>query len=386
MKAVVSTLANSFAVFLGMAVAVGPGASTPAAAHEMSESYLDLRIDGSALHVRLDVALRDLHHALDLDRDRDGAIVWGELRARHSEIAGLVREGVRVLAGERECVHGPHDHLVAERGGAGHAVVRFVADCGQARPDAVAFRLLAAADPSHRALVRLDSGTGVTSALLGAGRTRLALGDGAQPWTRVAADYLREGTRHVLAGADHLVFVATLLLPVVLLGVGGREPRDDGLRPVVLEVLAVVTAFTVAHGITLGAATLWSLSLPARPVESAIAATIVLAAFANLLPTPPRRRWTLAFVLGLVHGLGFAGALAELGLPASDLVLALAAFNLGIEAGQLAVVAALVPVLLALRARAANPALLVRIGSAAVAVVGSAWLVERSVDVGAWLT
>ena len=151
-------------------------------------------------------------------------------------------------------------------------------------------------------------------------------------------------------------------------------------------MLAVVTAFTLAHGLTLGAATVWSLSLPARTVESAIAATIVAAALANLMPSPPRPRWAFAFALGLVHGLGFAGALAELGLPEQHLALALAAFNVGIEAGQLAVIAALVPVLLALRAMAPDPALVMRTGSALVACTGCAWLLERGFQLGPWLT
>ena len=116
----------------------------------------------------------------------------------------------------------------------------------------------------------------------------------------------------------------------------------------------VVTAFTVAHSITLSLAALGVISLPSRLVESAIAASVVLAALNNVCPVVYGGRWIIAFCFGLIHGFGFASVLTDLGLPQDSLLLALVAFNLGVELGQLAIVAVFLPIAYALRGRRAS--------------------------------
>ena len=142
----------------------------------------------------------------------------------------------------------------------------------------------------------------------------------------VLATYLRLGIEHILTGPDHLLFVLCLLLLVPSLG----------------KLLATVTAFTLAHSLTLGAATLGFIDVPAPPIEAMIALSIVFLA-AELLRGDAGRSaitrsypWLLAFSFGLLHGLGFAGALAEIGLPHGEIPAALFAFNIGVELGQLA--------------------------------------------------
>jgi hypothetical protein len=141
-----------------------------------------------------------------------------------------------------------------------------------------------------------------------------------------ALDYARLGVEHMLTGADHLAFVLGLVMLV-------PRPR---------QLLGVVTAFTAGHSVTLSLAALRVVRFPPAPIEALIAATILLLAIELARGTTAerswlrRRPWTASFACGLLHGLGFAGALAELGLPASDIPLALGAFNLGIEVGQLA--------------------------------------------------
>ena len=142
----------------------------------------------------------------------------------------------------------------------------------------------------------------------------------------------------------------------------------------------VVTAFTLAHSVTLTLATLGLVSLPSRLVESAIACSVVLAALNNVWPIVRQRLWLLAFGFGLLHGLGFAGALLDLGLPAHAMVVPLLAFNLGVELGQLAIVALLLPLIFALRETSLYPRLMLRAGSSAIAVLGGLWLVERAFD------
>ena len=142
----------------------------------------------------------------------------------------------------------------------------------------------------------------------------------------------------------------------------------------------MVTAFTVAHSITLSLATLGWISLPSRWVESAIAASVVLAALNNVWPVFHGRRWIVAFGFGLIHGFGFASVLADLGLPQGALALALLGFNVGVELGQLAIVAAFLPLAYLLRRSAFYQRAVMRAGSLLIAALAAAWLVERVFD------
>src|SRR5262249_8285044 len=150
-------------------------------------------------------------------------------------------------------------------------------------------------------------------------------------------EFVREGVRHIWSGLDHLLFLLALLLPAPLARAWGRwEPRA-GLAAAAREGLKVVTAFTVAHSLTLGLAFFGLVSFRAQWVEVAIALSVFAAAWNNLRPFLPGRAWAMALAFGLVHGLGFAGALRNLALPIRARGLALAAFNVGVELGQLAI-------------------------------------------------
>jgi hypothetical protein len=141
-----------------------------------------------------------------------------------------------------------------------------------------------------------------------------------------------------------------------------------------------ISAFTVAHSITLALAALSVVSLPSRLVESAIAASVVLAALNNLSPVVQRGRWLVAFAFGLIHGFGFASVLADLGLPQEGLLLALVGFNLGVEAGQLCVVAAFLPLAYAMRHTWMYRRMIVVGGSAVIVLIAALWMVERVFD------
>jgi hypothetical protein len=178
---------------------------------------------------------------------------------------------------------------------------------------------------------------------------------------REGGGFFRLGVEHILTGYDHLLFLGALLLR------GGR----------LLALLKIVTAFTVAHSVTLALAVLGVVAIPARLVECVIAASIVYVALENiLLRDAPSQRWLVSFLFGLVHGFGFASALSPLALPARRLALALLGFNLGVETGQMLVVLLLLPVLVWMRgARWETRA--VQAASGAVAVMGFLWFVER---------
>ena len=144
--------------------------------------------------------------------------------------------------------------------------------------------------------------------------------------------------RHILSGYDHVLFLLCLLLPAVMRRTPAGWQPVERLAQAVWPVVGIVTAFTVAHSITLALAALKLVSLPSAFIEPAIAVTIVLAALDNVRPMFPVRRVVVTFFFGLIHGFGFAGVLAELDLPRADFAWALLQFNLGLEAGQLVIV------------------------------------------------
>jgi hypothetical protein len=161
--------------------------------------------------------------------------------------------------------------------------------------------------------------------------------------------FVDEGIWHILKGYDHILFLLTLLLPAVVLYRDGQWQPRESLRQALLDILKVVTAFTVAHSVTLTLAVNGLVNLPSRWVESGIALTVLLGALNNLFPIVRERRWAVAFAFGLIHGLGFASVLADLGLHGWNLALALIGFNAGVEVGQLAIVLVFIPVAYTLR-------------------------------------
>jgi hypothetical protein len=150
-----------------------------------------------------------------------------------------------------------------------------------------------------------------------------------------------------------------------------------GFREALWDVFRIVTSFTVAHSITLSLAALGIVALPSRLVESAIAASVVVAALNNLRPVVEGRRWMVAFGFGLIHGFGFASVLTELGLPRDALVLALVGFNVGVEIGQLAIVALFLPLAYSLRRSRFYRRAVMTGGSIVIAAVAATWLAER---------
>jgi len=180
-----------------------------------------------------------------------------------------------------------------------------------------------------------------------------------------ALEFIKLGIEHIWTGYDHLLFLFGLLIVCRRFG----------------AMVAIVSCFTVAHSITLALATWDIVTLPSRPVEAAIAASIVYVGVENLIRrgAEPHGRWALTFVFGLVHGFGFAGALRELGGGGggTGIAMPLFTFNLGVEIGQVAVTAAVLPIVWRLRRNATFTRLGIPALSAMVTVAGLYWLIER---------
>ncbi len=370
------------AILLTILLTVGIISAAPAIAHKPSDSYLTLTITGSEIQGRWDIALRDLDYAIGLDGNDDGAITWGELRRRHDAVAALAFSHLRIASGDKVCPLVPGRRLVDEHSDGAYAVLRFSAGCGGViQVLDVTYSLFFDLDPQHRGLIKVEHAGGTATSVLAPNDNRLRLDlREASAWTGFF-DYVRDGVWHIWIGFDHILFLIALLLPAVVRYRDRRWQPVGSIADAVREVFKIVTAFTIAHSITLSLAALGVIELPSRLVESVIAASIVVAALNNVFPVVRKRIWVLAFTFGLVHGIGFANVLADLGLPRETLVASLIAFNLGVEFGQLAIVSVFLPLAFVIRGWRRYPSVVVQFGSLALAAVGSAWLVERAMGV-----
>ena len=389
-----------------------------AMAHKPSDAYWRLApIDtptGAALDERIDIALRDLDRELGLDADEDRRLTWGEVRRRWSAIEQLAERDLRIAPVDARCQPGPWQAAALDEHSDGrYAVLQRRWQCAAA-PGAwqLDYALFAASDPTHRGVVRwraVEDNVEIDRVLvLGGERVSVRVsasglplpgtpdpagGEAAagSPGPQGFGGFLVEGVHHILIGADHVLFLLALLLPAVLrpsardgrgsapvAAVVAAEPH--GVRAVLLDILKVVTAFTVAHSVTLSLAALDIVDPPSRWVESIIAASVVLAALDNLRARPIAGRWTIAFAFGLVHGFGFAGVLKDLGLGGGSVLAPLLGFNLGVELGQLLIVALFVPMAWWLRETRLYRVGLVRGGSVAIALLAAVWLAERALD------
>ena len=213
-----------------------------------------------------------------------------------------------------------------------YAVLLFTMTCPTAIETLQAdYRLLFDLDAQHKGLLRLTHGQETTAAIFSQESPTHQFTLGEISMWRQARQYMHEGVWHIWLGYDHVLVPARVTVARRLAeSEGPVEPAPDFLSAF-WEVLAIVTAFTIAHSITLGLATLGLIALPSRLVESAIAASVVFAGISNLYPALAQRRQLVAFLFGLIHGFGFASVLSDLGLPKGSLALSLVSFNVGVE-------------------------------------------------------
>ncbi len=356
-----------------------------ALAHQQSDTYIALRVEEHRITGSWEIAVRDIDRAVGLDTDGDGAVTVKELREAQESVARYVLSRLEVKLNGTPVKLSSKDHLIDNRLDGAHLVLRLESD-PTPKPQflVIDYRLFFDLDPNHRGLLRLEFAGETEAAVFDAETTSRTFE--LQPenrWAEVSA-FVREGVWHIWKGYDHILFLLALLLPSVLERREERWEAAPRFRSVFTNVFKIVTAFTLAHSITLGLATYELVRLPSRLTESVIAASVVLAALHNFRPILNDRSWMAAFGFGLIHGFGFANVLGELGLQHGDLLLTLLGFNGGVELGQLAIVAVFLPLAFGLRGTWIYREGILRVGSAAIMAAATVWLVERAFDLKFW--
>jgi hypothetical protein len=371
-------------------------------AHKESDAYLTLRTDPAhpnILHGQFDIALRDLAFVIDIDSNHDSEVTWGEVKAHRDAIERYALDGLTVKGDGLTCITHPTDQKIDAHNDGAYDVIYFDADCDKEIPNrlTVVYRLFQDVDPYHRGIVTIHAGDRVAGAVLGP-KTPTAMLDLREPdrWSQFKS-FMVDGIWHIWTGPDHLLFILSLLLPAVLyrrsqlsaqrMPLPAASAADTGWVPVpklsraMIELIKVVSGFTVSHSVTLTLSVLGYVNLPSRLVESGIALSIIVAALNNLYPIVTRRAWVVAFAFGFIHGLGFASALAGLSLPPAAMAASLGGFSLGVEIGQEAIVLPFLPLAFLLRKTRFYQVGVLRWGSLLIIAIATLWLIQRAFDV-----
>lgn len=346
-----------------------------AAAHSLDSSTISLRLDDDRPNATISIALETLDQALGsnyTDRQDDLIAYENEVIAylsSHLTVTGYDGSewGQEFTGAERESVEGIQSFS---------ADVTFDPGEGDADHFTITYDGIISEDSTHEAVVVLTDSAGEisTAGILTEGDESLTIYDGGT--TPPLGDMVSLGFDHVLEGADHLLFLLTLLLPAPLIATAGAWQRGPSARTTAHTVLRVVTAFTIGHSITLIAAALGIVDLPGQPIEVLIAASVGIAAVHAIRPLATGGETKIAFTFGLIHGIAFAGILADLGIDGSTSIPSLLAFNVGVELAQLEAVALIFPSLYLLsRTRAYTST---RISAAVFALIAAtAWALDR---------
>ncbi|MFN0084481.1 MAG: HupE/UreJ family protein [Blastocatellia bacterium] len=337
-------------------------------AHDPGLSAVNLRVEGGALRAQVSFARPDIDSILLVDANRDGRVSAGELDAVRPRLDALGREAIEILIDGR-AVLPTSIATTADDSGAIHFQLRFENAAG-ARLE-LRSPLLGRLPLGHKQFLTLrgEGDETMGARLLDARADRYQLDLASFLVTKERPQtfrgFLKLGVEHILLGFDHLAFLLALLM-------AGSKLR---------EAAAIITSFTVAHSITLGLATFDLARLPPAIVEPLIAVSIIYVGIENLLGRGTAHRWLLTFGFGLIHGFGFATVLRELGIGDSgaSAIMPLLSFNLGVEIGQLAIAALLLPVIWKLKEK---PSLFPKYAPACsllITLAGIYWLLERTV-------
>jgi hydrogenase/urease accessory protein HupE len=330
-------------------------------AHAIGLSRGEYRVTATGVSVELVFARPELAETLpEIDADFDGAISVSELAQQRAALQDALSAGVRIRADADVCSGSLLDAALTGNDG-----VQIRLDYRCAAPSqnyALSLSLLEALSPGHRHLANWPRNGVASTHVLHLAQPTLSIAAAAPAQVATTGwPMLRFGMHHILTGYDHLVFLLGLLI----------------VAPTLRDLLVVVTAFTLGHSVTLGLATLGVWAPSPSLVEPLIALSIVYVGVENFVAARARRRWPLTLGFGLIHGFGFAGVLTEVELPPAEIPMALLSFNGGVELGQLLVLAFALPVVRLLRRFEWFAQHGVRSLSAAIALAGLGWFIER---------
>lgn len=347
--------------------------------HSLSDSYLELHFDDSVVTGHWQIAVRDLELAIGVDSNSDGQVSWGELQRKERVMHAYAQSNLQIAREGTACAYTFGATMLSDLNAGMFVYLPLTGQCATSGAVTLQYDLLFDIDSSHRGIATVYEGERLHSLLFTPAQRNVTLAAQSASLLSHMKNFIVEGVWHIWIGLDHILFLVALLFPIVL---GGKETRTQNLNyPGMLRaIFKVVTAFTVAHSITLILASLNIVSLPSRLVESLIALSVAISGLNIIVPLFRGRHWQIAFGFGLIHGFGFAGVLSDLSLPTAQYISGLLSFNLGVEIGQLVIVAVVVPLLLLLSGPRSMRLATRACAGVCITAFGALWVAERYWD------
>ncbi len=347
--------------------------------HSLNDSYLELSIEGGTLQGLLKVAVIDLEIAVGVDVNVDSQITWGEILQARSRINEYARDRLKISRGAQLCEFNLGEYRIEQLGGGAFLQFPLSGLCSaESGIVDLNYSLLFDVDSSHRGIIAISAEDQAATFVLAPDRRTAQLQPRGGQWLATLANFTREGIWHIWIGIDHILFLLAMLLGVVLHQRRALGHEALPWQKIGIEIVQLVTAFTMAHSLTLIVATLHWVRLSPWLVEAAIALSVVLGGLNILYPLFGRRHWQFAFVFGLIHGFGFANVLADLNLNTNQFIPSLLGFNIGVELGQLLIVLVAVPVLLLITSQQGIRRISVVTSGLVITNVGVLWFFERA--------
>jgi len=365
-----------------------------ASAHDLGQSYLYLSIDDARISGRLEITFADINTALGLSLPTKENATLESIQPHLETIKAYFEERVSIQAAEGDRPLRFGEHRIGAMGFAHFLHLDFTLDPFSEAPEYldIRFAVLFDVEPQHQNYVLVEenfkTGTFANEDVFSLAYVgddiaqRLDLTESSL-WLGFFA-LVKLGIHHIWIGIDHILFLMALLLPAVLYR---KEPSEaawapaESFRDAFIHVVKIVTIFTLAHSVTLSLAAFGIVELSPRIVESIIAISIAIAALDIIFPVFRGHIWIVVFVFGLFHGFGFASVLGGMGIGSSYLALTLFGFNVGVEIGQVVIIAAVFPVLFVARRLALYRFPVVQAGALALMFVSLYWFTERAFEV-----
>ena len=319
-------------------------------AHTTSDSYLNINLSEQESNISWSIAIRDLEYAVGIDTDNNNKITWSEILQRKTDIEAYVLSRLAIYTTKDQvkqlCTINNDSLMVNEKSNGNYLVFNIITSCLADASNTIIeidYQLLFDIDANHLGLLliqtdELSNDSNTVTFVASPDNHTFIIKSGATKSASIFSDYVSEGIWHILIGLDHILFLLALLLPSVLLYNHGRWQQRDSIRCSFKPILKIVTAFTVAHSITLTLSVLQIVQIPAQWIEIVIAITVLLTCLHTIKPIFQHSLWKLTFFFGLIHGFGFANVLLNLGLEKTALAISLFGFNVGVEIGQLFIV------------------------------------------------
>ena len=345
--------------------------------HELSNGYLTLKNESNeTLSGELLLNPKDIGQVAGLDTNNDGNLTWGEVNRYHNLANGYIQSHLIIRGSETRCTVSVAPPTIRDISAESLLVYPLSVNCAFLNEVSVHYTGVVSDFPTHKLLTSITLNEQTSVHILDSERDFITVTPQNNHWVSQFGEIIYQGIWHIFIGLDHILFLVATLLTVNLLRKNKRWVKEQSKKHIIKSTVILVSTFTLAHSITLTATALDFITLNSRIVELGIAISVVITALNNVYPIIMRLGF-ITFGFGLLHGMGFASVFGDLNAQTGSLVMNVLAFNLGVEIGQLAIVALLLPVLIALRNARVYSKAIMPIASSIIAIIAINWTLQR---------